>query len=289
MKKILNLICIISTAGLLAACSYFDGGEGVDVTAEKPAESVDLTVGQEIQSQVLEPMEYRDVADVIRNSTDGRVEIFPLDGEVWEEESNAAPAQESSSGPIDIQPVDAVPTYTESYLNAYPGVEVFPLDDAMAAVVNPRIVQYASAEQPGAFSPLTPLAGEDPARNGFVSLNSSGGNPLTIYFDHDSVSLKQEDLATLSAAARGYSGQDISVMGHASVMSSLEDPVQRKIINLKISMDRAFAVARALIESGIPPERIETKGYGETRPPIPGHKPIEVASRRVEVSGVSVQ
>ncbi len=288
MKKIANLICIISTAGLLAACSYFDGEEGVNLASEKPAESVDLTAGA-VQSQVLEPVEYRDVADVIRHSTDGRVEIFPLDGEVWEEESNAAPVQQQSSGgPIDIQPVDALPTYTESYLEAYPGVEVFPLDDEMAKVVNPRIVQYASAEQPGAFSPLTPAPGANVQDNGFVSLHA-GGNPLTIYFDHDSVSLKQEDLATLSAVGRGYSGQDISVMGHASVMSSLQDPVQRKIINLKISMDRAFAVARALIESGIPPERIETKGYGETRPPVPGHKPIEVASRRVEVSGVSVQ
>ncbi|MCE7885952.1 MAG: hypothetical protein DYH13_00390 [Alphaproteobacteria bacterium PRO2] len=287
MKKIANLLVILGSASLLAACSYFDTGETVDVSTEKPAESVDLTSGQ-VQSQVLDPVEYRDVADVIYRSSDGRVEVFPLDGEDWrasESDMNDVPGPQSSAGPLDIQPVTAVPVYNETYLNAYPGVEVFPLDDDMAAMVNPRVVQYAPP-----VSELTPFPGQGRGGpdHGYVSLHA-GGNPLTIYFDHDSVSLKQDDLATLSAVGRGYSGQDISVMGHASVMSSIQDPVQRKIINLKISMDRAFAVARALIESGIPPERIETKGYGETRPPVPGHKPLEVASRRVEVLGVSVQ
>jgi outer membrane protein OmpA-like peptidoglycan-associated protein len=287
MKKIANLFIILGSASLLAACSYFDTGETVDVSAQKPAESVDLTTGQ-VQSQVLDPVEYRDVADVIHRSSDGRVEVFPLDGEDWragEENVNDVPGPQSSAGPLDIQPVSAVPVYNETYLNAYPGVEVFPLDDEMAAMVNPRVVQYAPP-----VSELTPFPGQERGvpDHGYVSLHA-GGNPLTIYFDHDSVSLKQEDLATLSVVSRGYSGQDISVMGHASVMSSIQDPVQRKIINLKISMDRAFAVARALIESGIPPERIETKGYGETRPPVPSHKPVDVASRRVEVSGVSVQ
>lgn len=286
MKKIANLLIILGSASLLAACSYFDTGEQVDVGEAKPAESVNLTSAAPVDSQVLAPVEYRDVADVIHRDSDGRVEIFPLDGESWEAGENDViemPMPQSSGGPIDIQPVTAVPIYNEVYMNAYPGVEVFPLDDEMAAMVNPRLVQHV-APVPG----LTPLPGENVAENGYVSLHA-GGNPLTIYFDHDSVSLNQEDLATLSTVGRGYTGQDISVMGHASVMSSIQDPIQRKIINLKISMDRAFAVARALIESGIPPERIETKGYGETRPPVPGHKPIEVASRRVEVLGVSVQ
>lgn len=287
MKKIANLLVILGSASMLAACSYFDTGETVDVSTEKPAESVDLTNGQ-VQSQVLDPVEYRDVADVIHRSSDGRVEVFPLDGEDWragQEDMNDAPGPQSSAGPLDIQPVSAVPVFNETYVNAYPGVEVFPLDDQMAAMVNPRLVQYAPP-----VDELTPFPGQQRGApdQGYVSLHA-GGNPLTIYFDHDSVSLKQDDLATLSAVGRGYSGQDISVMGHASVMSSIQDPVQRKIINLKISMDRAFAVARALIESGIPPERIETKGYGETRPPVPGHKPVEVAARRVEVLGVSVQ
>lgn len=286
MKKIANLLVILGSASLLAACSYFDTGEKVDVSTEKPAETVDLTNGG-VQSQVLDPVEYRDVADVIHRSSDGRVEIFPLDGENWEageNDVNEMPMPPQSSGePIDIQPVNAVPVYNEVYMNAYPGVEVFPLDDEMAKMVNPRVVQHAAP-----VSGLTPLPGQENTDRSFVSLHA-GGNPLTIYFDHDSVSLNQEDLATLSAVGQAYNGQDISVMGHASVMSSIQDPVQRKIINLKISMDRAFAVARALIESGIPPERIETKGYGETRPPVPSHKPVDVASRRVEVTGVSVQ
>lgn len=280
MKKIANLACIVLTALSLAACSYFDTGEGPETAAAQPVE------GEQIDSVVLAPVEYKDVADVIHSSSDGRVQIFPLDGgEEWPTETapDAEPSY-SSSDAIDIKPVEAIPTYNESYLNAYPGVEIFPLDDDMASIVNPRLVPRSGSLPIG----LTPVPGEQAGKD-FVVLGTPGGPQTVVYFDHDSVTLKPADTSMLTGLAKSYSGQEVAVVGHASVTSSLEDPVQRKIINLKISMDRAFAVARALIEGGIPPERIETKGYGEVRPPLAPSQPVEVASRRVEIYGVSVQ
>jgi outer membrane protein OmpA-like peptidoglycan-associated protein len=294
MKKLSNLICILGVAISLTACSYFNTGEDqpVDVSTQQP-QQIDLTTGQEIIAQPLAPVEFNDVAHVIQQSSDGRVQIFPLDDEPV---NDTAPQNQSMNDSMEVQPVDAVPLYAQNTVNPYPGVEVFPLDDAMAAITSPRTLDIRTPSNNGPVS-LTPFPTAD--NNGmqtggdFVAMAVPGGAPTMIYFAHDSVTLNQSDLATLSSLADSYKSgalsQDISVAGHASVQSSISDPVQRKIINLKISMDRAFAVARALIESGIPPERIETKAFGETRPPAPSDKPVEVASRRVEIFGVSVQ
>ena len=60
---------------------------------------------------------------------------------------------------------------------------------------------------------------------------------------------------------------------------------ERKIINLKISMDRAFAVSRALIQRGIPAEAIKVVAWGDSRPPpLVNGKNTESAARRVEIS-----
>ena len=287
MKKFTNLICILGTASLLTACSYFDTSEEpVDVTSTQP-QAIDLTTGQAVEAQPLAPIEYKDVADVIHQSTDGRVQIFSLDDDTV---TTPDSFNEGSYNTIDVNPVDAVPLYAQAgqnVLNPYPGVEIYPLDEAMTTYSRPL-----PTGGPTSLTPF-PVAENQVGRGGdFVAVALPGGVPAMVYFAHGSSSLNQEDLALISSLARNYgpgAAQDISVAGHASVQSSLTDPVQRKIINLKVSMDRAFAVARALIESGIPPERIQTAAYGEERPPAPSDKPVEVAARRVEIYGVSVQ
>ncbi len=290
MKKIKNLICIFAAGGLLVACSYFETGEGVDISSDQPpAETINLTAQDGSVIQPLAPIEYRDVAKVIHESSNGRVQIFSLDGEDFEESDEDGFS--NSSDNVVVEPVSAVPLYDENYLNGYPGVEVYPLDDAMAELVNPRLVRPmapAPTSGPMLLTPFPVSENNAGTRNDFVVMDVGGGGAV-VYFDHDTVMLNPENSSLVNGLAKAYGGQEISVAGHASVQSSVTDPIQRQIINLKISMDRAFAVARALIEGGVPAERIETKAYGEVRPPVPGHKPIEIASRRVEISGVSVQ
>lgn len=103
-----------------------------------------------------------------------------------------------------------------------------------------------------------------------------------IYFRHGSSSLNEPAHHVIDHVSR--SGGAVVVAGHASERAETSDPVERSIVNLKMSMDRAFKVSSQLIREGVPAEAIETRAYGATRPapPIPGAEP-EQASRRVEI------
>lgn len=305
MKKSLNLICALVAIMAVTGCSYFDTGEPVDVAADHP-QAIDLTTGAPIEAQPLAPGKdmaadgkpfdyapfgYNDAAEAVRQSSDGRVQIFSLDDEPVSDAPFNGSYNDYNGGAIDVSPVAATPLFAQNTNNPYPGVEIYPLDDAMT--------NFSSTQPSAAPASLMPFpvaenAGHNFGRGGdFVAAPTlPGGVPSVIYFAHDSVSLSQQDLAQISALVRNYgpgAAQDISVAGHASVQSSVPDPVKRKLINLKVSMDRAFAVARALIESGIPAERVKTHGYGEEVPPAPSDKPVEVAARRVEIYGISTQ
>ncbi|MBU0859741.1 MAG: OmpA family protein, partial [Alphaproteobacteria bacterium] len=70
----------------------------------------------------------------------------------------------------------------------------------------------------------------------------------------------------------------------ASSRAEVSDPVERRILNLKMSMDRAFRVSSDLIRSGVPATAIKTTVYGDTRPAGPmDSKDGEAASRRVDI------
>ena len=72
--------------------------------------------------------------------------------------------------------------------------------------------------------------------------------------------------------------------GHASTRAEAKDEVQRRIINLKISMDRAMNVMRQLIRDGVPAGAIQVTAHGDRVPPVavPGGD-AEAAARRVEI------
>jgi chemotaxis protein MotB len=76
-------------------------------------------------------------------------------------------------------------------------------------------------------------------------------------------------------------GEQISVEGHANTI-----PVSgRYATNWELSADRATQVLRRLVESdGVPPTRIMSVGYGDSRPLEPGNSPeAMVANRRVDL------
>ena len=113
----------------------------------------------------------------------------------------------------------------------------------------------------------------------------------TVYFDHDSAYLgveAEKDLAELVALYNHSGGGPVFVEGHASKRVGFVNDIRRKTVNLKVSMDRAFSVARALIEAGLPAEVVETKAYGESRPADVLYDDLdeETAARRVEIQGL---
>ncbi len=86
-------------------------------------------------------------------------------------------------------------------------------------------------------------------------------------------------------AADAKSGRMITIEGHASRRASTKDPVEARIINLKMSMQRALAVSQELIRKGIPAPSIKTTARGDNQPPqtLEQGMSIESASRRVEI------
>jgi outer membrane protein OmpA-like peptidoglycan-associated protein len=66
-------------------------------------------------------------------------------------------------------------------------------------------------------------------------------------------------LTEIAQALAKVPEQKILIEGHTD-SDGLDD------YNLQLSRLRADAVHAVLIEGGIPPDRIETKGYGKTRP-----------------------
>jgi outer membrane protein OmpA-like peptidoglycan-associated protein len=83
-----------------------------------------------------------------------------------------------------------------------------------------------------------------------------------IFFDFGKATLRPESVPEMERLA-GYmasnKGMEIEISGHT-------DNVGSKDANLKLSDDRAKAVADYLVSMGIEAERIKSKGYGETKP-----------------------
>jgi outer membrane protein OmpA-like peptidoglycan-associated protein len=109
-----------------------------------------------------------------------------------------------------------------------------------------------------------------------------------IYFSHGSKTINAEGRTVVAELANEHKEQPqetLHVDGHASTTASIDDPVTRQIVNLKVSMDRAFNVSRALIRKGVPASSIETRAFGDTQPAQAGeHGDVEASSRRVEIT-----
>lgn len=84
----------------------------------------------------------------------------------------------------------------------------------------------------------------------------------TILFDTGKASIKKESLETLDAIAdimKQYTNAKFSIDGHT-------DSVGSDALNLKLSEERAATVREYLTTRGLDGSRLESHGYGETRP-----------------------
>lgn len=272
MKRLKNLVLAFCAGFALSACSSFGEGMDVDVrdlTQIPPSQSVDLIAKNQMGSAPVRV----DPAMAITHNTDGRVQIFGLDdagvGEAFLPSSEGGVTKRAEDG---VAPPRAV-SFSGSASPVFsgdPSVQVFSLD--------------GDAPEGG--------ASYGPARvSGYSSVPGSGkaAGVTVIYFGHDSHALSPEALGAIARVSKAFDpalGQGIDVEGHASVTANYVDDAQRKIVNLKISMDRAMAVFRELIKQGVPAEAIRVTAWGEVRPPrqLDGKTPEE-AARRVEISG----
>jgi len=107
-----------------------------------------------------------------------------------------------------------------------------------------------------------------------------------VFFDWDKSTLSPQAMATISQAAASYrasSGARIVTVGNTDTSGSTE-------YNMALSVRRADAVKRALIENGVPAAAIETSGRGQTNPLVPTPDGVrEQQNRRVELAGLQGQ
>ena len=100
-----------------------------------------------------------------------------------------------------------------------------------------------------------------------------------ILFEVNKANITGESMGTINEIVRllkEHPDLNFSIEGHT-------DNDGDESFNQKLSEDRAMAVKTVLVESGIDPSRLETKGWGETKPLNSNSTPEEKANnRRVE-------
>lgn len=269
-----RFLCIFCASFVLVGCSYFDTGEEAMLQTEKPAESIEFQEEMTVKPQPV------DVREAVARSTDGRVQLFGFDDPA--PISAYKPVFARQSGAMEVAPAPAVPVASVGQppgprlpvvYSGDPSVQIFPFDDGVFA---PAAAPPPSVEQPAKHEE-------------YVSLADAKGDRIIVYFNHDSARLSQDALAKIAGVANSFNnaaGLGLTVEGHASVKANYNDEAQRRIVNLKISMDRAFAVASELINQGIPAEAIRVMAWGDAQPPRSMNgKTQEEAARRVEISG----
>ena len=202
----------------------------------------------------------------VTNYSNGNVQVFDLSG--------PAAGQGNSSGysnaPAyqDMQPA-GMPSSTD------PNVTVYPID---AGVPQRR---------PSAPGMLPPSQYKAPYASPFDSSAIDPADAKVLYFAHGSDVINARGQAVVSGASREFQSQGgslVNVVGHASKRTATTDPVERQIVNMKMSMKRALAVSEELEGKGVPSDLIRTTAMGDSIPAkIRNGKSQEAADRRVEI------
>jgi outer membrane protein OmpA-like peptidoglycan-associated protein len=103
---------------------------------------------------------------------------------------------------------------------------------------------------------------------------------LNIPFEFDSSALQQQATAQLKQLRAALTSPSLSkdqfmVAGHTDAKGSAQH-------NQQLSMRRAQAVKRFLVDNGVPAARLQTVGYGSEHLAVPD-RPEDPANRRVEI------
>ena len=120
----------------------------------------------------------------------------------------------------------------------------------------------------------------------FVNVAANHG-AQAIFFGHGSSRLSKNDIEIIKNIANKAITTDavVHVKGHASMRTRNMDPIQHALANFNISIKRANAVAKALINHGVPAGRLIIDAVGASEPVSTEAMPSgERANRRAEIS-----
>ncbi len=108
----------------------------------------------------------------------------------------------------------------------------------------------------------------------------------TILFANGSARLNQRDHEIVRDVVRLHRqrGGRVRVIGHASSRTRTMDPVRHKMVNFKVSADRAQAVKDALVRAGLGGQDVATQGVSDNQPLYYEVMPSgEAGNRRAEI------
>lgn len=104
---------------------------------------------------------------------------------------------------------------------------------------------------------------------------------LRVFFETGSASIGPDQADTLDQAARTFREGDPFVM----ILTGSADTVGQADSNLDLSLRRARSVADGLVARGIPVERLQVLGRGESELVVPTREGVaEERNRMVEIS-----
>lgn len=108
----------------------------------------------------------------------------------------------------------------------------------------------------------------------------------TIYFGNGSSRLKARDRAVVHDVVAMFeeTGGAIRIVGHSSGITASRDSGRGKLVNFKVSLDRANSVAAELVRNGVPAKYIDVVAHGADSPVYAEYSPNgEAGNRRAEV------
>ena len=108
----------------------------------------------------------------------------------------------------------------------------------------------------------------------------------TIHFRNGSSALTTRDRQIIANALqlKKERGGRIHIIGHASSRTRSADPVRHKMMNFKVSVDRADAVARELIRLGVKKKELVVDAISDAQPVYFEFMPTgEAGNRRAEI------
>ena len=288
-KKIIIAVAALALLPL-TACEGLGGWEERDPTVQ----TTDTSTGKpmEISSSRLDnapgvtpvpnfpvPQD-RDLKVMTNKLSGGSVEIYNLD--------------DNTTAGAPVAPVQA--DYAGIPLATDPRVTVYPLDGSGGTYPGQLAMNPPEKTWPNSVLPVSPASaprgmtpppsawgGDQPMDIVAGKLSPRVGTDVSsVYFNYGSAKLgspERNALTSVAETAKFAPVDRVSVEGFASANAQTNDPVKAKILNLKESMNRAQSVSSNLIENGVPPEKIKTVAWGDTRP-VPGN---EASQRRVDV------
>lgn len=211
-------------------------------------------------------------------------------------QSNATGDDTVAAKPLDTAS-EAVQPATEAML---PPVEAPAAPEPVPAQVSAPAEIAPAAVGTGALTLTIPDGGafnfDDPsvivdesALPGNAGTYSAGGGSYqagVIRFSTGSARLSSADqgvVRELVSLIREYNAS-VEIVGHASSRTRNMDPFEHKLVNFEVSLQRANAVAEALVNAGAPPDRISVLAVGDSQPVSSEAMPAgEAENRRAEI------